>query len=204
MALLLNYGMIPTRADRCCYVYYRPTSTAQKSKSPPIPKGMNSLEAAIDYLTDPISGSPSEGQAVCGVILLHVDDLFMAGNTHFMDNVYKPLVNDFQVGSEDTNNVEFVGQRIKWIPATDKVKAHISVDQNKNIDGLIDVEFQHDLKDDIDGWVQKQLIPAFDEDATLEKYEGRWQEQTREEQGSERARSTASQPVAEESQPGGR
>ena len=38
------------------------------------------LEAAMEYLTDPVAGSPSRGKKVCGVMCLHVDDLFSTGD----------------------------------------------------------------------------------------------------------------------------
>ena len=75
---------------------------------------------AIDYLTDPIAGSPAVNKNVHGVLCLHVDDLFMAGDNKFMKDIYKRIVTDFSVGSEDMNNIEFVGQRIKWLPKDDE------------------------------------------------------------------------------------
>ena len=62
---------------------------------------MDLLDKAIDLLTDPIYGSPSKNQHVCGVLCLHVDDLFMAGDAEFLERVVNALRKDFQVGSED-------------------------------------------------------------------------------------------------------
>ena len=38
---------------------------------------LEQIERAIDSLTDPITGSPSYGELVSGIICLHVDDLFL-------------------------------------------------------------------------------------------------------------------------------
>ena len=46
---------------------------------------------------------------------LHVDDMFMAGDKEFRDCVICGLRRDFQIGSEDKNDIMFVGQRIRWI-----------------------------------------------------------------------------------------
>ena len=53
-----------------------------------------------------------------------------------MTDIYKRIVNEFAVGSEDLNNIEFVGQRIRWVDSSDEREAHISVDQNKKIEEL--------------------------------------------------------------------
>ena len=103
---LLHYGMTPTRADRCCYVYY---SSKEKSEHPLKSVPFTSMADAVDYLTDPVSGSPAVNKNVHGVLCLHVDDLFMAGDDKFMADIYKRIVNEFAVGSEDLNNIEFVG-----------------------------------------------------------------------------------------------
>ena len=86
---------------------------------------MDLLDKAIDLLTDPIYGSPSKNQHVCGVLCLHVDDLFMAGDADFLERVVNALRKDFQVGSEDKNDIMFVGQRIRW--TKDKKDTHIYV-----------------------------------------------------------------------------
>ena len=70
------------------------------------------LDAAIDYLTDPVSASPGCGRVTSGVICLHVDDLFMTGDDEFVRDIYQKLTKEYAVGSEDKNNIEFCGQRI--------------------------------------------------------------------------------------------
>ena len=140
--------MVPTRADRCCYVLHsnsrkrveaKHTASDDSRKRAEAAKllksygkvkakqkiNMDLLDKAIDLLTDPIYGSPSKDQHVCGVLCLHVDDLFMAGDAEFLERVVKALRRDFQVGSEDKNDIMFVGQRIRW--TKDRNDTHIYV-----------------------------------------------------------------------------
>ena len=76
---------------------------------------MQTLDSAVEYLMDPVTGSNCQGRTVAGIVCLHVDDLFMAGDKFFHDRVLGGLRKDFQVGSEDKNDIMFVGQRIRWI-----------------------------------------------------------------------------------------
>ena len=89
----------------------------------------------MEHLVDPVIGSPSLNKKVIGVLCLHVDDLFMAGNDEFHRRVVEGLRHDFQVGSEDKNDIMFVGQRIRWI-FDGKPGPHIRVDQDLCIDEL--------------------------------------------------------------------
>ena len=67
-------------------------------------------------LEDPIEGSPATGNSVAGIINLFVDDLFGTGGTEMEQRVLAGLKKkDFQVGSEDWNDVLFTGQRIRWM-----------------------------------------------------------------------------------------
>ena len=45
------------------------------------------VEKAIESLTYPISGSPSHGKRVAGIICLHVDDIFCVGDKEFYQHV---------------------------------------------------------------------------------------------------------------------
>ena len=63
---------------------------------------------------DPISGSKARGKKVEGILTIHVDDAFFTGTKVFKTQVIEKLRNDFHVGSEDTNDIMFVGQRVKW------------------------------------------------------------------------------------------
>ena len=79
---LRSYGMIPTRADHCCYVFHSkvPAKTGKQSVSQVQFDIPEQLEKAIDSLTDPITGSPSHGKHVRGIICLHADDIFCVGD----------------------------------------------------------------------------------------------------------------------------
>ena len=87
------------------------------------------IEQAIESLTDPITGSPSRGKTVSGIICLHVDDLFCVGYQEFYQCVIASIQKDSQIGSEDTNDVLCVGQRICW--KTDSSNSFIQVDQDR-------------------------------------------------------------------------
>ena len=56
-------------------------------------------------MVDPVTGSPSLNKKVIGVICLHVEDLFRAGDDEFHRRVVDGLRRDFQVGSEDKNDI---------------------------------------------------------------------------------------------------
>ena len=111
---LRSYGLAPTRADRCTYVYYgkqlpKPALMSEKKSS-----NTFDLEGAVDYLMDPVSGNNAKNRQVHGALSLHVDDLLMTGDDVFEKEIMGRLRKDFQVGSEDKNDCLFVGQRIQW------------------------------------------------------------------------------------------
>ena len=64
---------------------------------------------------------------VLGILVLQADDLLMAGSAHFGRMVVDKLKMNFQIGYEDTNDVTFTGQRVRW-----HSKA-IVVDQDKAV-----------------------------------------------------------------------
>ena len=88
---LRQYGLVPTRADRCVYVMYgaAPRSTAiavHKDKPKPIARTpseellpLSTMDESLEYLLDPVTGSPAHGKKVHGAVALHVDDLFFTG-----------------------------------------------------------------------------------------------------------------------------
>ena len=76
---------------------------------------MEPLEGALEMLTDPITGSPAHGKTVEGIVTIHVDDAFLSGTKFFHKKVIDALRRDFQVGSEDLNDIMFVGQRVRWV-----------------------------------------------------------------------------------------
>ena len=61
------------------------------------------MEQAMDYPLDPVHASMSKGKIVCGIICLHVDDLFMTGTPAFYDKVIKYLYNNMNVKECDTS-----------------------------------------------------------------------------------------------------
>ena len=68
-------------------------------------------------MLDPIAGSPATRKTVARIIDLFEDDLFVTSGTEMEQRVPARLGKDFQVGSEDWNDVtsqdkEFVGRRI--------------------------------------------------------------------------------------------
>ena len=71
-------------------------------------------DAAFEKMLDPIPGSPATGKSVAGIINLFVGDLFGSGETEMEQRVLARLGKDFQVGSENWNDVTFTGQRIRW------------------------------------------------------------------------------------------
>ena len=114
---LLSYGLVPTRADRCTYILYGDKmSSKDASLSRSFRKTSTSndpVQDAIDMLLDPVAQNNAQGRRPHGFICLHVDDLFMAGDKVFADKVLASIRKDFNVGSEDKNDIMFVGQRIK-------------------------------------------------------------------------------------------
>ena len=130
---LRSYGLVPTRADRCTYVYYgkqlpKPALASEKKSSTTF-----DLEGAVDYLMAPVSGNNAKNRQVHGALSLHVDDLLMTGDDVFEKEIMGRLRKDFQVGSEDKNDCLFVGQRIQW-KQDDKHGWYINVHQNVAID----------------------------------------------------------------------
>eukprot|EP00973_Karenia_brevis_P083282 11548321-Karenia_brevis.AAC.1 len=62
--------------------------------------------------------------------------------------VVERLIKDYKVGSSLTDDVMFVGQRVKWV-LKGKTAGHIRVDQDSKIEELQEVVFDKSLKDTI-------------------------------------------------------
>ena len=63
-------------------------------------------------MLDPVAGSPATGKSVTGIINLFVDDLFRNSlETGMEQRILARLRKDFQVDSEDWNDVTFTGQK---------------------------------------------------------------------------------------------
>ena len=106
------------------------------------------ISEAIDHLMDPVARNNAQGRRPHGFICLHVDDLFMAGDKVFESKVLSSLRKNFAVGSEDKNDIMFVGQHIKW-KTHDKYGPYISVDQKLAVDAVEEVKIDKSLKDNI-------------------------------------------------------
>ena len=147
--------MIPTRADRCTYVLYADNTTdkrksegsqSRESKAQGKPRKRR-IDVIVDddileYLLDPVSGSPAEGRKVEGAVALHVDDLFMTGTPEFEKRVLQRIRKDYQIGSEDKDDIVFTGQRVRWHGSV------LTVDQDKAIEELAEIQTPKGLKDE--------------------------------------------------------
>ena len=97
---------------------------------------------------DPIEGSPATGKSVAGIINLFVDDLFGTGGAEMEQRSLTRLRKDFQVGSEDWNDVTFTGQRIRWIQASE-TGPYIEVNQDKAIEELEEIPVERNTSEDL-------------------------------------------------------
>ena len=86
----------------------------------------------------PLQAAQLQGKPVAGIINLFVDDLFGTGGTG----------KDFQVGSEDWNDMTFTGQRIRWINDSQS-GSYIDVSQQKAIDELEEIPIERNTKEDL-------------------------------------------------------
>ena len=70
------------------------------------------MDTIMDYIIDPVAGSPSRNRTVNGNVCMHVDDLIFTGTSDFLSSFAESLKKSFQIGSLDENDVMFCGQRI--------------------------------------------------------------------------------------------
>ena len=105
-----SYGGVPTRADRCCNVLCS-TQSRERTWKQKIQHAATMLH--LKEMLDPITGSPAAGKSSAGIIDLFVDDLFGTGGTEMEQRVLDRLRKDFQVGSQDWNDVTLQRQRIR-------------------------------------------------------------------------------------------
>ena len=142
---LLSYGLVPTRADRCTYILYgeKKFSTSVTKKEP---QKELVLEDALELLMNASVRNNSQGRKPEGFICLHVDDLYMAGSPEFEKRVLSKIRKDFNVGSEDKNDIMFVGQRIKW-KNHDNFGSYVSCDQKLAVDQLEEIKVEKHIKD---------------------------------------------------------
>jgi hypothetical protein len=75
---------------------------------------MDNMDSLLEHFLDPISGSPANHKEVLGLVVLHVDDLFLAGSHEFERQVVNRIKKDYKIGSEDVDDITFTGQRVRW------------------------------------------------------------------------------------------
>ena len=125
---LCSYGMVPAGADRCCYVLYSINSRERtwdqgdssqcenKNNISIKPSSRTETDDPYDRMQDPSASSPATEKTVAGKKI--DDDLFGTSGSG----------KDFQVGSEDWNDVTLTGQRIRWVKDSQSVSC-IEVNQ---------------------------------------------------------------------------
>ena len=77
-----------------------------------------------------------------------VDDLFGTSGTETEQRVLARLRTDFQVGSDDWNDVSFTGQRNRWTKDSQSGSC-IEVSQQKAIDELEEIPVERHTKEDL-------------------------------------------------------
>ena len=92
-------------------------------------------DAAFEKMLDPIAGSAATRKSVAGIINLLKDDLFGTGGNEMEQRVSPSIGKDFQVGSEDWNDVTFTRQRIRWTKDPQS-GPYIEVSQEKAVEEL--------------------------------------------------------------------
>ena len=106
---LCSYGMVPTRADRCCCVLYsiqsrertwKQNNSTQRHDTSNIltkPRVRTEDDAAFQKLLAPIAGSPATEKSVAGIINLFVDDHFETSGTEIEQRLLARLRKDFLI-----------------------------------------------------------------------------------------------------------
>ena len=155
--------MVPTRADRRCYVLFSIQSRerawehwGQRAIAQQIgtkdafteSREQSEMEAAFTTTLDPIAGSPATGKSVAGTMNLFVDDLFGTSGNEEEQRVLTTLRKDFQVGSEDWNDVTFTRQWIRWTQDSQN-GPYIEISQNKATDELEEIPVERNTKEDL-------------------------------------------------------
>ena len=57
------------------------------------------VDTIMDYIIDPVAGSPSRNRTVNGNVCMHVDDLIFTGADDFLSSFAESLKKSFQIGS---------------------------------------------------------------------------------------------------------
>ena len=165
-----RHDLVPTQADRYCYFLYSTQTSKQNWNQTSFTQGHRineiSLEsrarskgdAALEKMLDPIEGSPATGKSVAGIINLFVEDRFGTCGTEMEQRVLATLRKDFQVGSEDWNDLLFTVQRIRWMKEPQSGPS-IEVSQEKPIKDLEEIPSgqEHEIRSPL---CTRQCIPS--------------------------------------------
>ena len=90
------------------------------------------MDTIMNYIIDPVAGSPSSNKVVNGNVCMHVDDLIFTGMDDFLSSFARELKKSFELGSLDESDVTFCGQRFL------KKGATVTVHQNLYVEDLHD------------------------------------------------------------------
>ena len=85
---------------------------------------------------------------MAGIIHLFADDVFGTGGKEMEQRVLTRLSKDFQVGSEDWNDVSFTRQRIRCTKVV-QTGSYIEVCQEKAIEELEEIPVERNTKEDL-------------------------------------------------------
>ena len=61
------------------------------------------MDTIMDFIIDPVAGSPSRNKTVNGNVCMHVGDLIFTGTDDFLSSFAESLKKSFQIGSSDEN-----------------------------------------------------------------------------------------------------
>ena len=106
------------------------------------------MDAAFEKTLDSIARSPATGKSVAGIINHFVDDLFRTGGKEIENGVLTRLRTDFQVGSEDWNDVEIQGKNIR---STQDSQNGPYIKVSQAIDELEEIPVERNTKEDLHG-----------------------------------------------------
>ena len=73
---------------------------------------------------------------------MHVDDLFAAGTPAFLKYLRECLLREYEIGNETSDNITFIGQRIRWQGDA------LVVERDTKIEELQEIKFERGSKDD--------------------------------------------------------
>ena len=112
------------------------------------PRERIEADDAYDRMQVPIAGSPATEKHVAGIIHL----LLMISSEQVELKMERRVLarpkKDFQVGSEDWNDVTLTGQRIRWINDSQSGSC-IEVGQQNAVDELEEIIVERNTKEDL-------------------------------------------------------